>query len=202
MKKLLICLATTAAVCTAHAQTGNFTGFSAGANMTMNGASVTEKTSAGAEDSYGQQSLGIGGFAGYGLSIGNSSVLTFGIDYSFSDLKLSEFKTSTSSGSSKVNNLWSLSIAPGTMLTDNTLAYFKLGFENGNVLNSKSNLTDNAKNITGNSWGLGVKTLFNKSTYLQIEVKQTNFGTARFDNSTADFTVRGTSGSVGMGFMF
>lgn len=88
------------------------------------------------------------------------------------------------------------------MLTDSTLAYFKLGFENATVVGSSNSSQDASKNITGTSWGLGTKTLFNKSTFLQLEVKQTNFGTARFDNATVDNTVRGTSGSVGIGFMF
>ena len=38
MKKLLICLAATAAVCSAQAQSGDFTGFSAGGNLAMNAA--------------------------------------------------------------------------------------------------------------------------------------------------------------------
>ena len=62
--------------------------------------------------------------------------------------------------------------------------------------------TEVSKNVTGSSCGVGIKTLFNKNTFLQIEVKQINFGAARFDGDTVDFTARGTSGSVGIGFMF
>ena len=47
-----------------------------------------------------------------------------------------------------------------------------------------------------------MKTLFNKNTFLQVEVKQITFGSARFDGDTVDFTARGTAGSVGLGFMF
>ena len=86
------------------------------------------------------------------------------------------------------------------MLTDKTLAYFKLVFENGKAVSAST--TETSKNITGSSWGVGMKTLFNKNTFLQIEVKQTNFGAVRLDGDSTDFTIRSTSGSVGVGFMF
>jgi len=86
------------------------------------------------------------------------------------------------------------------MLTDKTLAYFKLGFENGRAV--RSSTTELSKNITGNSWGVGMKTLFDKNTFLQVEVKQVNFGAARYDGETYDFKARSTTGSVGVGFMF
>ena len=200
MKKLLICLAATAAVCSAQAQSRDFTGFSAGANMAMNAATYSETVGTTTLDGIGQNSIGVGGFAAYGLSIGSASILTLGFDYSFSDIKAGELKSATTSGSAKLQNLWSVSIAPGTMLTDKTLAYFKLGFENGKAVSSST--TEVSKNITGSSWGVGMKTLFNKNTFLQVEVKQVNFGAARFDGDTTDFTARGTSGSVGVGFMF
>ena len=200
MIKLLICLAATAAVCSAQAQSGDFTGFSAGGNLAMNAASLTEPYNGWSDFTFGMQSIGVGGFAGYGLSIGKNTVLTLGFDYSFSDIKAAEFKASTTSASSKLQNAWSVSIAPGTMLTDKTLAYFKLGFENGKA--AYSGTTELSKNITGTSWGVGMKTLFDKNTFMQIEVKQVNYGAARYDGDTVDFTARGTSGSVGVGFMF
>jgi len=198
MKKLLICLAATAAVCSAQAQSGGFTGFSAGGNLAMNAGGASETNGTSTIDGFGQQSLGVGGFVGYGLSMGSASIITFGFDYSFSDIKT--FENTASSISSKLQNLSSVSIAPGTMLTDKTLAYFKLGFENGKAVQSST--SEKSKNITGNSWGVGMKTLFDKNTFLQVEVKQINFGAARYDGETNDFKARGTTGSVGVGFMF
>jgi opacity protein-like surface antigen len=198
MKKLLICLAATAAVCSAQAQSGDFTGFSAGGNLAMNAAGYSTTDTTGTNDGFGKQSLGIGGFVGYGLSIGSSSIITLGFDYSFSDVKTFEGSSGTSS---KLQNLSSLSIAPGTLLTDKTLAYFKLGFENGKAA-STIDSTTNSTNIAGTSWGLGTKTMFSKNTFLQIEVKQTNFRATRFENSVNEFSARSTIGSVGVGFMF
>jgi len=198
MKKLLICLAATAAVCSAQAQSGDFTGFSAGGNLAMNAASYSTTYTTGTDDGFGKQSLGIGGFVGYGLSIGSSSIITFGFDYSFSDVQTFEGRTGTST---KLQNLSSLSIAPGTLLTDKTLAYFKLGFENGKAASTIDGTT-NSTNIAGTSWGLGTKTMFSKNTFLQIEVKQTNFRATRFENSVNEFSARSTTGSVGVGFMF
>ena len=200
MKKLLICLAATAAVCSAQAQSGDFTGFSAGGNLAMNAAGYSLTNTDGTDDGFGKQSLGIGGFAGYGLSIGSSNIITFGFDYSFSDVKAFEDSSGTSS-TSKLQNLSSLSIAPGTLLTDKTLAYFKLGFENGKAASTIDGTT-NSTNIAGTSWGLGTKTMFSKNTFLQIEVKQTNFRATRFENSVNEFSARSTTGSVGVGFMF
>jgi opacity protein-like surface antigen len=166
--------------------------------MAMNAGNYSQPIGTLTIDGLGQQSLGVGGFAAYGLSMGSASVLTLGFDYSFSDIKAGEIKTTTTSAF-KFQNLWSVSIAPGTMLNDKTLAYFKLGFESGKAVGSS---TEVSKNITGSSWGVGMKTLFNKNTFLQVEVKQLNFGSARFDGDAVDFTARGTSGSVGVGFMF
>ena len=198
MKKLLICLAATAAVCSAQAQSGDFTGFSAGGKLAMNAAGFSTTDAEGTLDGVGKQSLGVGGFVGYGLSMGSASIITFGFDYSFSDVKTFE---TTSGDSSKLQNLSSVSIAPGTMLTDKTLAYFKLGFENGKAASTIDGTT-NTTNIAGTSWGLGTKTLFSKNTFLQVEIKQTNFRATRFENSITDITARGTTGSVGVGFMF
>ena len=200
MKKQCIGLLIVAAACAAQAQSKDFAGFSAGANLAMNAGSYSQPTGTASIDGLGQQSLGVGGFAAYGLPMGSASVLTLGFDYSFSDVKAGEIKSTTSSASAKIQNLWSVSIAPGTMLTDKTLAYFKLGFENGKAVASST--TETSKNITGSSWGVGIKTLFNKNTFLQVEIKQGTFGTARMDGDTVDFTARGTAGSVGVGFMF
>jgi 50S ribosomal subunit-associated GTPase HflX len=49
---------------------------------------------------------------------------------------------------------------------------------------------------------MGTKTMFSKNTFLQIEVKQTNFRATRFENSVNEFSARSTTGSVGVGFMF
>lgn len=198
MKKQCIGLLIVAAACAAQAQSNDFAGFSLGANLAMNAGNFSTNDGTTSVDGYGQQSVGVGGFAAYGLSLGSNSVLTLGFDYSFSDMKAGEIKSSGSTN--KLQNLWSLSIAPGTLLNDKTMAYFKLGFENGRAVSSSgSELT---KNITGSSWGLGLKTLMDKNTYVQVEVKQANFGTARMDGTSTDFTARGTAGSVGVGFSF
>lgn len=198
MKKQCIGLLIVAAACAAQAQSKDFAGFSAGANLAMNAGSFSTNDGTSLRDGYGQQSVGVGGFAAYGLSLGSNSLLTLGFDYAFSDVKAGEFKND--GVTYKLQNLWSLSIAPGTLLNDKTMAYFKLGFENGRAVSSSgSELT---KNITGSSWGLGLKTLMDKNTYVQVEVKQANFGTARMDGTSTDFTARGTAGSVGVGFMF
>ena len=58
MKKLLICLAATAAVCSAQAQSGDFTGFSAGGNLAMNAGNYSQTVGTATLDGVGQQSLG------------------------------------------------------------------------------------------------------------------------------------------------
>jgi len=198
MKKQCIGLLIVAAACAAQAQSNDFAGFSLGAKLAMNAGSLSSNDGTTSVDGYGQQSVGAGGFAAYGLSLGSNSVLTLGFDYSFSDMKAGDNKSNGTTN--KLQNLWSLSIAPGTLLNDKTMAYFKLGFENGRaVIFNGSELT---KNITGSSWGLGLKTLMDKNTYVQVEVKQTNFGSAQIDGTSTDFTARGTAGSLGVGFSF
>ena len=69
-------------------------------------------------------------------------------------------------------------------------------------MNTTTGTSDSTKNITGTSLGFGIRTMVNKTSYLQVEGKQMNYGAARYDGSTADFTARGTVASIGFGVKF
>ena len=75
MKKLLICLAATAAVCSAQAQSGDFTGFSAGGNLAMNAASFTQPYDGWSDFTFGMQSIGVEYFSTSSLVIPVNSVI-------------------------------------------------------------------------------------------------------------------------------
>ncbi len=201
MKKILLGMLAISACFASYAQTTNFTGTNLGANFAFQASSVTVPLGTSSIDGIGQQNMGMTISASQGLEMSKTSVLLFGFDYSLSEAKVGEIR-STGTATLKAKNIWTLSVAPGFLLSDETLAYLKVGYEGAQTVASSTGSTELTKNITGTSLGFGIRTMINKTSYLQFEAKQTSYGAARFDGDTSDFTARATSASIGVGFKF
>ena len=177
---------------------GNFAGPEAGASVTMNGGSTLAdlKNSNDYDGNYGQQSIGVKLQGGYGFDLGNDTVVLVGLDYNPTDIK-----AGTNDGDSFViKNSWSLSVAPGMMLNDKSLAYVKLSYEAGKF-STKSSGTSIDESISGVGYGVGFRTEINKTTFLQTEIKQVNYKKFTYKNAL-DLTNAATVGSVGLVFKF
>lgn len=201
MKKIITAAAFAVIATSASAQGSNFAGFSAGLNL--NSVSTNTKISQGDStlDGLGQQSWNGSLQGAYGFVTSPSTVVSVGATYGLGSSKASEssrtgFKTAT-----KANNQLSVYVEPGFLASVNTLVYAKLSYEkaeieiSGDVLNS-------SQSMNGKSFGFGVRTMIDKTTYLQVEAKQIEFGSYRFDGDTADFKTKATVGTVGIGMRF
>ena len=202
MKKIISMAVVMTACLTANAQVSNFTGTNLGANLAMAAAGFTQTVGTLTADGVGQQNMGLTLSASHGIGMSNSAVLLFGFDYALTEIKAGSASIGAVTSSAVAKNAWTLSAAPGFLLSDSTLAYLKVGYEGAQAVNTTTGTSDSTKNITGTSLGFGIRTMVNKTSYLQVEGKQMNYGAARYDGSTADFTARGTVASIGFGVKF
>ena len=203
MKKTLLGLVAITASFASFAQTSNFTGTNLGANVSFAAASTSLTLDTTKIDGLGQQNMGLILSASQGFEMSKSSVILLGLDYSLSESKSGQISFD-STITLKAKNLWTLSVAPGFLISDQTLAFLKVGYEGAQTVGTVTGTgaTELTKNITGTSLGFGMRTMVNKTTYLQAEAKQVTYGSAKFETGTTDFTSRATVASIGLGLKF
>ncbi len=211
-KTLLVALAASAAaIAAAPAMAANnspFTGFYVGAGATRDTADFSTKASIpGYSASNDASGTGFGGnlFAGYGYTFCNGFYLGSEVFGSMTSL---EHKTTTSvSGFSNtakidVKNSYGLSVLPGYMITNNTLAYARVGYVRSKLEISNSGFPSDKFNLNGVQYGLGLQTALMNNLSLRGEYTYTNYqsesrsytnnagtGTARLNPSTDQFGV-------------
>ena len=180
---------------------GNFAGPEAGASVTMIGGTslVDLEKSNDSDGDYGQQSIGFKLHAGYGFDLGNDSGVIVGLGYNPTDIKAGTADTT----SVVIKNSWSLSVAPGMMLNEKSLAYVKLAYEAG-TLSIKDGAITRDESLSGFGFGAGLRTEINKTTFLETEIKQVNYKkfTIKGNSDSFDLTPELTVGSVSVVFKF
>lgn len=176
----------------------NFAGPEAGASVTMNSGStlIDSKVNDDYDGNRGQQSIGIKLHAGYGFDLGNKTVVLVGFDYNPTEIKAG----TAVSANLKIQNSWSLFVAPGMVLNDKSLAYVKLAYESGNLKYSDGD-ENIEQSITGLGYGIGLRTEINKTTFLETDIKQVNYSKFSYRNR-GDLTNSSTIGGVGLVFKF
>ncbi len=207
MKKI-IALAAIAAACStsAFAQVSNFTGPSAGVNLST--VSTTTKISPDGEvalDGIGQQSFGSSLQAAYGFPLSNEAVLSVGGTYALTKDKAGNFEIDTGKVVQfKVKNQMSLYVEPGYLVSNTTLAYGKLSYESAKLAGESSVADANgSQKVNGIGYGFGIRTMLDKNLSLQAEVKQVQYGTENFnDDGSAKFKTSATVGTIGLGYKF
>lgn len=198
MKKMLVIAAGWACI-SAGAQTANFEGFSAAVNL--NAVAAGSKFSANIEgpstvDGLGQQSWNGGIQAAYGLAIGPGAVLSIGGTYTLGSSKGGEIVGLVQT---TMKNAYSAYLEPGFMVGDRTLAYGKISYEGAKGVLAGGG-EEVSKTITGTGFGFGLRTMLDKSAFMQVEIKQVTYTNVDLDG--ASFKPRSTVGSVGIGLKF
>lgn len=213
MKKILISMALVALGFSANAQSSNFLGLSAAINL--NSASTTTKlfttdtSFASGINGFGQQSWGASLQTSYGFEINPKVVLSTGISYSLNKLKAGDFLLGENAvASAHVKNALSLYFEPGYRVSDSTLVYGKLSYERAkaDLVSSEEAAINLSKSINGVGFGAGVRTMLNKSTFIQVEFKQIGYNKVTLDQELTivnTYLKRSTTmGSVGIGIAF
>ena len=200
MKKLLIAVAVASTLIApqAFAQTKNFEGFSLGANVNFVGAS-TELSAPAVAIRMGETSQNLSLQAAYGFAIGNTSVLSLGLNYGVGDLAGGSIDAGANRYKLKVTNSYSLYIEPGFVVSESTLVYGKLAYLSAKGVESLNAFSGSA-NFNGTGFGAGIRTMLSKNLYLQAEFLQSNYTQKSF--GTSGYKPTASIGTVGIGYKF
>lgn len=193
MKKALIATAAVAALAApqAYAQASNFTGFSVGLNANLVSAS-TEISGASVKIGDTTQTASLEG--AYGFAMGRSGALGVGLTYNLGDMK-----AGTISGTDfKGKDMYSVYVAPGYVLNNDTWLYGKLAYQ---AMKGELSGGLGSADFDGYGYGAGARAMLSRNMYLQIEFLQTAYGEKTI-GTTAKFKPSATQGSVGIGFKF
>lgn len=200
MKKLAIAAAITVIASSAMAQASNFTGWSAGANLNFVSASVDLDIS-GTGFKQGDASQNFSLQAAHGFAIDSKSVLTLGGTYSIGNMKAGSVHDSNGDGYEiKGKNMYSVYVEPGYLVSDTTLAYGKLAYSSMKGELSVSTGDTGSETFKGFGYGAGIRTMLDKTTFIQVEVVQTKYDSKSDGGLTAKPSA--TVGSIGFGVKF
>ena len=178
-----------------------FEGFSLGLNLALQSDS-TEITVGNARLhglGWTSQSANLQG--AYGWRAGDSAVLTVGANYNLDDVNSGDASTTVGGFSLKRKHGYSVYFEPGWRFSDRTLGYFKIGYQ-GATLHEDLPGGSVENSLDGVDYGLGLRTLLDKHTYLQAEVRQVLYNSASFAGQSGSFKTSGTLGLVGIGYQF
>ena len=183
MKKLLIASAIVAtfAAPQAFAQAKNFEGFS------VTGALNINNNKGEAVSAVDRTESNIGAVAQYDAALGQSFVLGFGASMGLTDFSIA--------ADAKLKNTYSLFIAPGFAVSNNTMVYGKIASVSG-----KAEFTNSSVDLSGLGYGIGARYFSSKNVFFQAEYMSNKYddkkvGTTTFKNQTGVF-------SIGIGYKF
>lgn len=203
MKKVLIA-ASLVATCfapQAFAQAKNFEGFSVGLNAHLVSPTTEASLLGSSINGFGQQSA-VGSIQGaYSFVASDAVVLSLGATYNLTDIDAGNATEGAATESLKIQNSGSIYFEPGFLASEKTLAYFKIAYEKCTVKKTDTGVSM-TKDVTGNSFGFGIRTLLSKNLFLQAEAKRVQFDSARFEGEDVDFKTSATVGTIGIGYKF
>jgi hypothetical protein len=199
MKKFVLVSAISIAS-SVYAQASNFVGFSGAVNL--NTASATSKLAGdGLSTTLGQHSINGSVQAAYGFALGASSLVSVGASYGLGKTKAGEITLDDGTFGLKAKNQMSLYLEPGFLAGTSTLVYGKLSYERAKGVSSFTGEPDESKNMKGTGYGFGVRTMLDKSSFIQVEVRQIAYKSIDLGEG-ASIKAKGTIGSVGFGLKF
>ena len=212
MKKIIAFAAVAAACSTsAFAQVSNFTGLSAAVNLDAIGNSVEINNVAGSDAgsvySPGANEFGANAQVAYGFELSPKSVVSLGASYSLTGYDGFKSTDSIADGSGKTStkatNVMSLYVEPGYLVSNSTLAYGKVGYEATSFEGKFKDGSSASLDLTGVSYGFGIRTMIDKNLFVQAEVKRIDDNTNAFAGDTeSNFKAKVTAGSIGLGYKF
>jgi hypothetical protein len=181
----------------AAASAADFTGFSAGINLSINGTSH-EISATDTKWKSGDNSISGTIQGAYGWKTSDNSVLGFGASYGLSDIKSGEISSGGTTVTYKTKDVWNVYVEPGIIL-NSSLLYAKFG-STGMKTSGDNNGTTFEHSFNGISYGAGFRTVIDKKIYVQIEALQFDWGSDSTNGAT--IKPKSTQGSIGIGSYF
>ena len=192
----------------ANAQTSNFTEFSFGGNIELKAPTLMLAASGFELSGLGSQNIFASVSADYGIEVSKSLVLLVGGKYDLQNTSVVKITGEGLAVAIEEKGHYSLFLAPGLALSDKTLGFAKLSYENakydvtGSVATGSAagSVASNAQSVSGTGYGLGVRTHLGGNTNLDVEVGRIVYQ----NNGGNNFTVSSatTYGRVGISFRF
>ena len=192
----------------ANAQTSNFTEFSFGGNIELKAPTLMLAASGFELSGLGSQNIFASVSADYGIKVSESLVLLVGGKYDLQNTSVVKITGEGLAVAIEEKGHYSLFLAPGLALSDKTLGFAKLSYENakydvtGSVATGSAagSVASNAQSVSGTGYGLGVRTHLGGNTNLDVEVGRIVYQ----NNGGNNFTVSSAStfGRVGISFRF
>ena len=201
--KALLAIVAVSASSIALAQNKNFTGFSAGVNANF-ADNKAEFSGAGLVGKSNQSDQNASLEGQYGFGISDKFVVGLGLTYGIGELKSGSFSPAAGvSISSKLKDMYSISIEPGYVVSASTLAYAKVAFVNAKVEGTQTGAGGSSAsgNLTGTGFGIGFRTMLTPKLYLQGEYVQTSFDKKNVGTGVDVKADMGTA-SIGVGYNF
>jgi hypothetical protein len=180
----------------ASADTKNFEGLSVGLNLNLISSGLKVTDGADAIDSFGgKEATSAALDLAYGLKIGDTGVLTLGLDVDLSNPTIFQATLDGENLSAKQKNRYGVYVAPGTAINKDTLLYGRLGY---NRLKGEITLGGDTGSETYNgvSYGLGVKVMISKDAFVKVEANRLTF------SSKDGLEPSATVGTIGVGIKF
>lgn len=183
----------------ALAQNAKFEGLSIGANTEFKSTTIDYSATGFSYSGFGQQNTGLAVSVDYGTSIGDRAILMFGGKMDLTDTNIIKIEVNGSSIALKEKNRYSIFVAPGLTLNNNTLGHAKLSYESGEAVIEVSGLSVSEK-YAGVGYGAGLRTQFNGRWFANIEAMRVVFDTKSF--GTLETKTGSTVAAVGLTYKF
>ena len=200
MKKMLTVLAASLACAAACAQTTQFEGYSAAFSLNRFSSS-TSLTSEDGRLNYGGQSWNGSIQAAYGFALKANSVLSIGGTFTFGNVEGGGENFGIGESRYRAKNAYSIYVEPGFVLNEKTLAYAKLSSETAKGSAEVFGNPEYSKRIQGTGFGFGLRTMLDQNKFVQVEVKDINYGSADVGDGYT-YKPKSVVGSIGLGMKF
>ena len=201
MKKMILASALAAIGSGAFAQTSHFTGLSGALNLSAVAMSNRLSDDETVFDALSHQSWNGSVQAAYGFAVSPNAVVSVGGGYVLGSSKAGKFTNPDGTLSLKLKNQISLHVEPGWLVSEKTLAYGKVSYERAKSTVSATGETDESRSVKGTGIGFGVRTMLDKTSFIQVEVRQVGYKSVDLVDGPA-MKPKATLGSIGFGMKF
>jgi opacity protein-like surface antigen len=181
---------------TVHAGSENFEGFAAGVSGEFKSTTAEFSVEDVKAEGFGRQYAVASVFADYGIKVSESSVWLVGGRFDLHDSKIVVLRAGDEEASVSEKLHHSVYVAPGILLNDSTLGFFKLSYEGADL---QATGGDSAS-LTGLGLGFGVRTQLKDRWQLDVEVGRIFYSKETVGEMNAD--TGSTLARVGLVYRF
>ncbi len=209
MSKILLPLSLAAllAASAAQAQISRFEGWSVGANLNMVSGTSTEIP--GYPNMYPWEGLGrttgnISVQASYSKALRDDVLLSIGVGHSFPSATIFKDHSPITNQSIKLENLTSVHVESGLLVSPSTLAFGKASFEAARIgYNAPAAGLAESHRVIGSGFGFGIRTAISANLMLQTEIRRIALHAYQLDAAPLEgFKTSLAIGSVGLAYKF